>query len=59
MHMLFKKEDSGLRIVAIHVDDCYVIESEDSMVKLIMQLTKAELKDKVEKETNYYSLLKL
>jgi Reverse transcriptase (RNA-dependent DNA polymerase) len=49
--MLFKKEDSGLTIVVIHVDDCYVTGSEENMDKLVEQLTNAGLKIKVEKET--------
>jgi Reverse transcriptase (RNA-dependent DNA polymerase) len=52
--MLFKKEDSGLPIVVIHVDDWYVIGSEENMDKLMSQLTEAGLKVKVEKETKDY-----
>jgi hypothetical protein len=52
--MLFKKEDSGFTIVVIHVDDCYVIGSEENMDKLVKQLTEAGLKVKVEKETKDY-----
>jgi hypothetical protein len=52
--MLFKKEDSGLTTVAIHVDNCYVISSEENMDKLVEQLTEAGLKVKVEKETTDY-----
>jgi Reverse transcriptase (RNA-dependent DNA polymerase) len=52
--MLFKKEDSGFTIVVIHVDDCYVIGSEENMDKLVEQLTQAGLKVKVEEEAKDY-----
>jgi Reverse transcriptase (RNA-dependent DNA polymerase) len=52
--MLFKKEDSGLTIVVIHVDNCYVLGSEENMDKLVKQWTEAGLKFKVEKETKDY-----
>jgi Reverse transcriptase (RNA-dependent DNA polymerase) len=52
--MLFKKEDSGITVVVIHVDDCYVIGSEENMDKVVEQLTEAGLKVKVGKETKNY-----
>jgi Reverse transcriptase (RNA-dependent DNA polymerase) len=52
--MLLKKEDYGITIVVIHVDDCYAIGSEENMDKLVEQLTEAGLKVKVQKETKDY-----
>jgi transcription antitermination factor NusA-like protein len=52
--MLFKNEDSGITIVVIHVDNCYVIGREENMDKLVEQLTEVGLKVKVEKETKDY-----
>jgi NAD(P)H-flavin reductase len=48
------REDCGLTIVLIHVEDCYVIGSEENMDKLVEKLTEAGLKVKVEKETKEY-----
>jgi Reverse transcriptase (RNA-dependent DNA polymerase) len=52
--MLFKKEDANLTVAAIHVDDCYLVGSDERVNRLVKDLESNGLKIKVEMDTKDY-----
>jgi hypothetical protein len=52
--MLFKKEDANLTVAVIHVDDCYIVGSNERLDKLVKDLESHGFKIKVKMDTKDY-----